>query len=635
MGRSSFVVASLRALQGAAFALALLLAPTLSGAAGEDASLERRHGLSAFGDLKYPPDFKHFDYVNPDAPKGGRIRLVSSSGRRTFDHFNPFILDGDGAPQAGLLFDSLMARSGDEPDAMYGLVAHSVSMPPDRSYVIFYMRPEARFSDGSPVTAADVVWSFEQMKTKSAPWFRVSLGQVAKAEALDGLTVRFDFEERAVKRDLPNLVAGLPIFSKADFGDHPFEVARSQPPIGSGPYKIGDYAFGRDYTLQRRPDYWAADLPVSVGQNNFDVIHILYFSDRDVDFDAFKAGSYDFIEEFTSARWAREYDFPAIQRGWVKKEKIPDGRTSGTQGWWINTRREKFKDPRVRQAIGLAYDFETANRQYFYGIYARTDSFFENSVMQAEGPPTPGELALLEPLRDDIPPLLRAQVFGPAYRPAVNSGDGEARANLLRARALLEQAGWTVQDGVLKNAEGEVFEIEFLQQPSLAFRKIIRSFMLNLEVLGFRTRLRMIDPAAYEYRMKLFDFDLTVSRIGLPDTPGVGLRSNLHSSQAKAKGGRNLAGVRSKAIDALLEAIQRAEDRESLVTAARALDRVFLAGHYWVPNWFKGSHAIAYWDRFGKPMDLGIDKPRYERGVLSTWWYDAEKAAALDAKMSR
>ena len=458
---------------------------------------------------------------------------------------------------------------------------------------------------------------------------------MAKAEALDGLTVRFDFEEKAVKRDLPNLVAGLPIFSRADFGDHAFDVARSRPPIGSGPYKIGDYAFGRYYTLERRKDYWAAELPVSRGQNNFDEIQILYFSDRDVDFDAFKAGSYDFIEEFTSARWAREYNFPALRKGWVKKEQIPDGRTSGTQGWWINTRRAKFKDPRVRQAIGLAYDFETANRQYFYGIYRRTDSYFENSLMQAEGPPTPGELALLEPMRDAIPPLIRAQVFGPAYRPAVNSGDGEARANLLRARALLREAGWAIKDGVLKNAKGETLEIEFLQQPSLAFRKIIRSFMLNLEILGVKTSLRMVDPAAYEYRMKLFDFDLTVGRISLPDTPGVGLRSNLHSSQAQAKGGRNLPGVSSKAIDALLEAIQRAEDRESLVTAAKALDRVFLAGHYWVPNWYKGSHAIAYWDRFGKPMDLGLEKPRYERGVLNTWWFDAERSAALEAKMGR
>ena len=605
-------------------------------AVGADAdALPLRHGLSAFGDLKYPKDFPHFDYVNPNAPKGGRIRLSSSSGRQTFDHFNPYIYKGDPAEGAGAMFDSLMTSASDEPDSMYGLVAHSVAMPEDRAFAVFHLRAEARFADGSPVTAEDVAWSLEKLKTEGAPWIRVALQGVAAATAVDPLTVRYDFEPNAIKRDLPGMVAGLPIFSKADFEGHEFSEPRKRPPLGSGPYTLGEYRFGSWVSYQRREDYWGKDLAVNRGRSNFGEIRIEYYVDRDVRFEGFKAGSFDFIEEFTSANWALKYTFAAIDNGWVKKEEIQDGRPSGTQGWWINTRREKFRDPRVRQALGYAYDFEQANRQLFYGIYDRTDSFFENSPMQADGPPSPAELKLLEPLREKIPELERAAVFGAAYTPPVNKGDGDARPNLLKARALLAEAGWTVRDGVLKNAKGEALTVELLHYAGGGFDKVVWPFIFNLEVLGVDARLRKVDPAAMELRLKEYDFDLTVRRYVPGLTPGVNLRTYLRSDAGREKGSLNIAGVSSPAIDALLEEIQKAKSREALVSAAKALDRVFRAGHYWVPNWYKGKHAIAYWDRFGKPQDLGIAKPPYDRGVLDLWWFDAEKSAALDAARGR
>ncbi|MEM9726291.1 MAG: extracellular solute-binding protein [Pseudomonadota bacterium] len=617
---------------------AALIAAALSSAGMadvDDSALERRHGLSAFGDLKYAPDFQHFDYVNPAAPKGGRIRLASSSGQQTFDHFNPFILEGAAADGASALFDSLMLGAADEPDALYGLVAHSVSMPEDRAYAVFYLRPEARFSDGSPVTAEDVVWTFDTLKAEGAPWYRAPLRAVASATAVDPLTVRYDFEPGVVTRDLPGLVASLPILAKTRYAERAFREVTSDPPIGSGPYRLGAYQFGRWVSFERREDYWAKDLPVRRGQQNFDQIRIEYYVDRDVQLEAFKAGAFDFIEEFTSANWALKYNFPAVERGWVIKEEIPDGRPSGTQGWWINTRREKFQDIRVRRALDYAYDFEQANRQLFFGIYDRTDSFFENSPMQAEGAPSEGELRLLEPLRDELPELKHPAVFGPAYTPPVNTGDGDARPNLLIAQALLEEAGWKVRDGALRNAAGEPFVIELLHFAGGGFDKVVWPFIFNLEVLGIDARLRKIDPAAMKRRLDRFDFDMTVRRFSPGLTPGVSLRTYLHSSAADEKGSFNMSGIRSPAIDALLEEVQKAGSREDLVVAAKAMDRVFRAGHYWVSNWYKGKHAIAYWNRFGKPQDLGLEKPPYARGVLDTWWYEAEASAAVDAARGR
>lgn len=618
-----------RAAFGAALCLGLSLAA--QGATAEAAEVTTRHGVSAFDDLALPADFAHAPYAFVDAPKGGRISLRSVSGILTFGSFNPFIFKGDpAAGAADLLFDTLMARNFDEPDALYGLVAESVTLPADRAYAVFNLRSEARFSDGTPVTAEDVVWSFQALKNDGLPAFKVPLQAVASATAVDAATVRYDFEPSAVKRDLPQLVAGLPIFSKAYFADRDFTEATLDPPLTSGPYRVKEFRAGRFVEYARRDDYWARDLPIRRGQFNFDEVRFEYFVDADVALEAFKSGAYDVHEEFRSANWAQKYNFPAIEKGWVIKEALADDRPSGTQGYWINTRREKFADPRVRRALDLAYDFELANRQLFFGIYNRTDSFFENSPLQAAGEPSAAELALLDPLRDQIPQLERDAVFGEAYTPPVTDGTGDNRRNLRRAQKLLIEAGWTPGPDGLVNAAGEPFEIEFLQYANGGFGRITAPFIQNLEALGIKATQRSIDPAAMELRLKEFDFDITVRRYSPGLTPGVALRAFLSSESAAAPASFNLAGVRSPAIDALIEEVQNADSRAALTSAAKALDRVFRAGHYWISNWYKGSYAMAYWDRFGDPRDQGLGRPAYDRGILRTWWYDGEKSDALD-----
>ena len=614
---------------------AAVLAMSISawGAASLSASASETtvsHGISAFGALKYPADFTHYDYAIPDAPKGGSIALRPVVASRTFDSFNLYILKGDPADGTDLIFDTLMTRAYDEPDAVYGLLAESVEMPADRSWALFTLRPEARFSSGAPVTAEDVVWSIETLKTDGNPRIRLPLRDVATIEALDERRVRVVFADGAAMRDQASRVALMPIFEKAHFADKDFAEPSLVAPVGSGPYLIEDYTPGKTVTYARRDDYWAKDLPVRKGQFNFDVISYEYFLDSDVGLEAFKAGAVDFNEEYSSKNWATAYRFPAVEKGWVIKETIGDGRPSGTQGFWINTRREKFADPRVRKALDLAFDFEWSNRSLFYGQYKRTDSFFENSEdLQAFGPPTAGELALLEPYRDALP----AAVFeAEAYVPPETPGDGKNRRNLRQAKRLLAEAGWTVQDGVLKNAEGEVFEIEFLDRVQSAFDRIIKPFIANLEILGFQATLRQVDPAQYEQRAEEFDYDIVTARNVLSSTPGPELRGYLTSISADQPKSFNLAGVKSEAIDALIEKINAAQSREELQDAARALDRVFRASHFWVPQWHSATHRIAYWDKFGRPEDRGVEKPPYWRGIRHLWWYDAEKAAALDAQ---
>ena len=585
------------------------------------------HGLSAFGELKYPADFAHFDYVAPDAPKGGRIRLRPTTASRTFDNFNLYILKGDAADGTDLLFDSLMARAYDEPDALYGLLAESVELPADRSYAIFTLRPEAKFADGSPVTPEDVAWSVETLRDKTRPVFRLAYRDVASATVLDERRVRFDFAEGAAMRDQAARVAQAPIFAKAHFAERDFEQPDLTPPMGSGPYRVGDVDPGRNVTYERREDYWAKDLPVRAGMYNFDQIVYEYFRDHDVALEAFKAGAFDFNEVYSSKNWSESYKFPAVEKGWVITERIEDGRPSGTQGFWINTRKQKFSDPRVREALDWAFDFEWTRDRVFYGQYQRTDSFFENSEdLQASGPPSPEELALLEPFRDQLP----ASVFEEdAYVPPVTKGDGSNRRNLRRARKLLDDAGWTIQDGVRKNAAGETFTIEFLDRVGGRFGSVLDPYIANLKTLGIVASHRQVDPAQYELRQKSFDYDIVSGRYVPPPTPGTELRGFLASSSADQNGSFNLAGVKSPVIDALLEKINNAASREELRVAARALDRVFRAGRYWVPQWYSGTHRLAYWDIFGRPQDRGIDKPRYWRGVRLTWWYDEAKAAAL------
>lgn len=593
----------------------LLLVLLMAGAAAS----ERKHGLSAFGDLAYPADFEHFAYADPDAPKGGTFSLVGWGGVTTFNSLNNYILKGDAAQGLELLFDSLMTRAADEPDALYSLVAESAEVADDGMSVTFYLRPEAKFSDGTPLTAEDVAFSFDTLKEKGHPIYHQMLQDVVSAETLDPATVRYTFKGELV-RDLPLIVAGLPIFSKAYYTKKPFDQTTLEAPLGSGPYLVDRMAQGRTIVYRRNPDYWAKDLPANRGRWNFDRIRYEYFRDRTAGMEAFKAGFYDFREEFTSKVWATEYDFPAIRDGRVKKEVLLDETPSGTQGFFLNTRRDHLKDPRVRKALDLAFDFEWTNRNVFYGLYQRTESFFENSPMKAEGEPSEAEKALLGEL--GVP--VAEETLGAVYLPPKSDGSGADRKLLLEAGKLLDEAGWTIKNGMRVNDKGEPFELEILTfEPS--FERLTAPYVKNLKLLGIDARIRMVDPAQYQQRLKNFDFDVTTERYVMRNTPGVELRSYFGSDAAAIDGSLNLAGISDPAVDALIERILSAKSRDELETAACALDRVLRNGHYWVPHWYKASHHVAHWDKYARPET----KPRFDRGILDTWWYDEAKAATL------
>ena len=586
----------------AALAAALLATPSIA---------EPRHGLSVFGELKYPADFKHFEYVNPDAPKGGKFSSTGTGGTKTFDSFNNFILKGDAAQGLEYLFDSLMTRAQDEPDAVYGLVASSADVAPDKMSVVFKLRPEAKFADGTPVTADDVVFTFNTLKEKGHPNYTLSLRDVLKAEALNPQTVRYEFKGELI-RDLPLVVAELPILSKAFYTRHPFDQSSLEKPLGSGPYEIGSFKPGTFVSYKRRPDYWAKDLPVNRGRFNFDEVRYEYYRDRTLELEGLKSASFNFREEFTSIDWATGYDIPSVKEGRLVRLVMPDQRPSGAQGFFINTRREPFNDKRVREALGLAFDFEWSNKNLFFELYKRTQSFFENSDMKANGPPSTEELVLLEPFRDKLAP----EVFGEPVSPSVTDASGRDRQYLKRARDLLTQAGYG--DG------GKPLTVEILSFEE-GFDRIILPYVDNLKRIGVNASLRRVDPAQYERRMKSFDFDMSIQRYSLRLTPGVELKSYWGSDAAGMDGSFNLAGIKDPVVDALITKVVEAKSRAELVTAGRALDRVLRAGYYWVPQWYKAEHNVAFWNELSRP-DV---KPKFDEGVIDTWWYDADKAAKL------
>ncbi len=578
------------------------------------------HGLSAFDKLKYPADFKHFDYVNPDAPKGGRLSMIGTAGLTTFDSFNGYILKGDAAQGLGFVYDTLMARAFDEPDAVYGLVAHSAELADDKKSVTFYLRPEAKFADGTPITAADVVFSFEALKEKGTPLISFSLRDVEKAESLDDHTVRYTFKGDLV-RDLPLNVAGLPILPKAFYKEHPFEETWLAKPMGSGPYEVADFKAGTYVTYRRRDDYWAKDLPVNRGQFNFDELRYEYYRDRTAELQNLLNGTFDLREEFTSVDWATAYNnVPAVKDGRVLRQTLPDTRPSGAQGFMINTRREPFKDPRVRKALDYAFDYEWTNKNLFYELYERTGSYFENSEMKAQGKPSPEELALLEPFRDQLPP----EVFEEVYSPPVSSGSGRDRKLLREADRLLRKAGWTLQNRKRANAKGKQLKIEFLLF-SKAFVRVINPYIANLKRLGIDAHIRLVDTAQYQRRVKSFDFDITTRRYVLRLTPGLEMVNYWSSATAHTDGSLNLSGIADPVIDALINKALSAKSRDELTNATRAIDRILRASHYWVPHWYKAAHNVAFWDKFSWPET----KPKYDRGIIRTWWYDEKKAASL------
>ena len=611
-----------QALRTGALALGAAALPPVSLAADEIET----HGLSIFGDLALPPDFKRLAYVNPDAPKGGQLTLqVSSlSGNQNFATFNTlniYILKGDGAAGMGLIFDSLMTGNSDEPDALYGLVARAVRVSADRNTFRFLLRKEARFHDGSPLTAHDVAFSLDLLKTKGHPSIRQELRDMesATADADDIMTVKL---RPGHSREAALIVAGMPIFSKAFYSkpENKFEETTLTPPLGSGAYKVGQFEQGRYIAFDRVKDYWGKDLPINVGQANFDVIRYEYFADRKVAFEAFKAGVFTWREEFTSAVWATGYDFAGVRDGKVKRETIPDKTPSGTQGWFFNTRRDKFADPRIREALGLAFDFEWTNANIMYGVYNRTISFFQNSPMMAEGKPSPEELALLEPYRDRLPPA----VFEAVYVPPASDKSGQDRELLRRASALLQQAGCKREGAQLLLPNGKPFDIEFLDfegslQPHTA------PFIKNLRLLGVEARHRIVDPAQYKRRVDDFDYDVVVTRFGLGLAPGESMRAYFGSQMANQPGTRNMAGVADPVVDALIEKALVADTRDQVTVVCRAIDRILRARHYWVPMWNKTTHLIAYWDIYGRP-ERG---PNYGLGVASTWWRDPARAQAI------
>jgi len=607
---------------GAVAGHALLPVSGRSARAAEDVET---HGISAFGDLKYQPDFRHFDYVDPNAPKGGMFSQIGPSRQfnqnfLTFNSLNSYILKGDAAQGMELTFATLMASAEDEPDAMYGLAARAVRISPDGLVYHFLMRPQARFHDGARLTAKDAAFSLTTLKEQGHPIIQQNMRDVlgAEAESDEILVVRFA-EKRA--RDVPLFVAGMPIFSRAYYATHPFDQSTLDVPLGSGAYKVGRFEAGRYIEYQRVADWWGAGLPVSVGQNNFDTVRYEFYRDREVGFQGFTAKNYLFREEFTSRTWATAYDFPAIRDGRVKRETIPDDTPSGGQGWIFNTRRAKFGNPRLREALNYAFDFEWTNKTIMYGAYKRTHSVFQNSDMMALGPPGPEELKLLEPWRGRVP----EQVFGEPFVPPVSDGSGQDRALLRKAGQMLQDAGFPIRNGKRVQPNGEPITIEFLIDDQ-TFQPHHMALIRNLGTLGIDATLRLVDPVQYNARQDDREFDVIVQRMNFSTTPGEALRTYFSSQAAASKGSYNLAGIADPAVDAFIEMVIGAKTRNELVIACRALDRVLRAGNYWISQWYRSTHPIAYWDVFGHPPT----GPRYARGIPETWWYDQDKAAKLE-----
>jgi microcin C transport system substrate-binding protein len=610
------------ALKGGAAALGAAFAP---GALPAFADVEMEsYGLSSFGDLALPPDFKHFAYVNPDAPKAGllAVQITSTGGNQNFDTFdtlNIFSTKGDGAAGMSACFDTLMTGHGDEPDSVYGLLASSVRISADKLLYRFALRPEAKFADGSKVTATDVAFSLDILKTKGHPIYAELLAEMesAQAESDSVVSVRF-VKERS--RDAHLIVVGMPVFSASWWKGRDFEAATLDPPLGSGAYKVKTFEQGRFIEFELRDDYWGKDLPVNVGQNNFRRLRFEYYRERQVAFEAFKAGAINFHREYTSRVWATGYDFPALKDGRVIRETLHDGAPTPVQAWYFNTRREAFKDPRVREAIGLCFDFEWTNKNVMFSSYKRVYSHFQNTALAAQGLPSPEELKLLEPWRGKIPD----DAFGEALRPPVSDGSGSDRTLLKRANDLLLAAGCKRDNGVLKLPSGAPLAIEFLDS-SEALQPHTVPFQQNLKKLGIDAHSRIVDPTQLKSRTDNFDFDFIMRASGGSTTPGPELRQIYGSASANTPASLNLAGIADPAIDALAGIAANARTRDELNFACRALDRVLLAGRYWVPAWYNDSFWVASWNVFSRPDR----QPLLGVGAPDTWWWDEEKAKKI------
>ncbi|MEM9522984.1 MAG: extracellular solute-binding protein [Pseudomonadota bacterium] len=588
-------------------------------------SMIKSHGISTFGALKYPADFSHLDYVNPEAPKGGEISVWSFG---SFDSMHPYSVEGRAGGLSSIFFESMLAGTADEIGSAYGLLAESLEYPEDRSEAIFNLRPEARFSDGSPLTADDVLFSYEVLRDKGLSSYRAQLGkQVKDVEILSPHRIRFVFDENIPTRDLPASIGAIPIFSKAHYeaNGRDFDKASLEPLLGSGPYILADMDVGKTIVYRRDPTYWGSHLPLNVGRNNFDTIRLEYFADYDTAFVGFKAGAYTFRNEASSKIWATGYDFPAVRKGWVRKVEIPHGRKVPNQVFVFNLRREKFQDPRVREALGLMFNFDWSNGSLFYGIYDRTSSFWANSDLQALGAPSAAERAILEPLIDILPEgTLNDTPFS-----WPNGGQRQAERGMLRrAGRLLDAAGWTVgDDGMRRNIDGELLSVEILDDSQTRDR-VLLPYVENLRRLGVDAFHNRIDNAQMIRRGRPpeYDFDIITARLPTAYVPWTELRQYFGSETADSST-FNKMGLRSAAVDRVIDEVVAARTQDELKTAVSALDRVLRAERFSVPQWFKAVDTIAYYDMYRHPENL----PPYALGELSFWWYDAERAAELKA----
>ncbi len=599
------------------FALLLALSPGHDARAGDAAPVTRTHGISTVGTPALPADFPSFPWVNPDAPKGGEVAL-SEVG--TFDSFNPFIVRGTPAGGVSRVFDTLLKPNADEASTAYGHLAATVELPADRSWVAFELRPEARFNDHSPVTAEDVAWTFDTLRTKGRPFYRQYYADVAEAVAESPTRVVFHFKT-SKNRELPLIIGEMPVLPRHWWEGRDFTRPLTDPPLGSGPYRVGAFEFGRTLSLVRVADWWAANLPTGRGLNNFDTIRTEYFRDATVALEAFKAGQIDFREENIAKQWATAYDFPALRKGLVRKEEIRHHLPTGMQGFVMNTRRPLFRDSRVRQALAIVFDFEWANANLFYGAYTRTDSYFSNSEFASSGLPQGDELGLLEPFRDKLPPGL----FTEAFKLPVTDGSGNNREQLRQALVLLKQAGWEVKDRKLVDAGGQPFSFEILlDQP--AFERVALPYVQSLARLGIEAHVRTVDPAQFQKLSDAYDFDMTVTVFGESDSPGNEQTGYWTCGAASQEGGDNLAGVCDPVVDALVDKVVNAPDRPALLAATHALDRVLLWGWYVVPHWHTQVIRAAWWDRFARPA-----QPVRTGIVFDDWWLDRARAEATDA----
>jgi len=573
------------------------------------------HGIAMHGDMKYAKDFSHFEYTNPEAPKGGTATLAVAG---TFDSFNPDIVKGDASAYVALTYDTLMVQARDEPFTVYGLVAESVEYPEDRSWIIFHINPAARFHDGHPITAEDVVFTFNTLVEKGSPFYSAYYADVVKVEALDTQRVKFTARD-GKNRELPLVLGQLKVLPKHFWENRDFGEANLDLPLGSGPYRIKSFETGKTIVLQRVADYWAKDLPVQKGMYNFDTLHVDYYRDQTVMLEAFKSGRYDYREENQSKRWATEYDGDKFQSGEIIKKEIVHQNPTGMQAFVMNTRRDLFKDPRVRKALDLAFDFEWTNKQLFYGAYNRTESYFSNSELAATGLPSEAELALLAPYREDIPEA----VFTKVYSSPTTDGSGNNRKNIRAAIKLLKDAGWTFRGTDLVHAEsGQPFRFEILLY-SKDFERIVLPYVKNLKKLGIEASARLVDSTNYIRIVRDFEFDMIIGSFGQSNSPGNEQRDYWFSKFADHKGSRNLIGVKDPVVDVLIEEIISAQTRDDLVAACRALDRVLLWSHYVVPQWHINKHRLAYWNKFEQPAIA----PIYGDVGFYTWWAKQPKAS--------